>query len=625
MTPEAVIYRYLELLTPEAREHERLCALIGSDADLLNNWLKIFDLPASWGAFEQALKGLKDSEFASIAAAQAHAVTPSAGSARLSLDQWIAVLRAVEIGAELITEVAVPDRIQSESESEDIRLRLLLALSGVQLEGDAALSQLNDFRGSNPSLLEDASLELRVFCVLEGIELNRDHELATALLGLDSDSYQFVVERAETRLTERISALELDVEDDTDWQHRIWLRQQLAIASRAFADCDSLLEIEPLHDQVSRSVFKKPPLILLKSAGDYFAHDPSQIRIRAASRSSAVARSVHEHRAVTIVEAQNTAVVDRQLLRLLSCDAAIAYADDDGDFVLIADLDEDFDTEVALSLYVQALAPHLKRVQSADEPEPDLGDSAGPSVEQIEVFRAAEGQRLRELVHEANNPLSIVRNYLHILELKLQDEEETADQIRLIAAEVKRASDIFARARDIPVFEPEDEAVAEHAEEQLDLVAWLRGVVELNRGLAEERAVGLRAQFPDAQVELSVAREPLAQILMNLIKNALEACSHGDQVKVSLDPTVYRDGAAGLEILIEDTGPGLTAEVLQNLAEDKESTKGGEGVGLKVTYRLAREMGVGLDVRTSSRGTIFTLFVNRDGHPTPTIAGDLES
>ena len=75
---------------------------------------------------------------------------------------------------------------------------------------------------------------------------------------------------------------------------------------------------------------------------------------------------------------------------------------------------------------------------------------------------------------------------------------------------------------------------------------------------------------------------------------------------------VVRDGHVGVEFFVEDTGSGLSDDVLQNLTAAKRSTKGGDhqGIGLQVAFKLTAELGGALDVRTEAgQGTTFSLFL----------------
>ena len=103
----------------------------------------------------------------------------------------------------------------------------------------------------------------------------------------------------------------------------------------------------------------------------------------------------------------------------------------------------------------------------------------------------------------------------------------------------------------------------------------------------------------------------LAQILNNLVRNAIEAAS-GESVTIGTDTGVFREGREGVEIYVTDTGPGLPRAVLERLADPKESSKGGDhaGLGLHIVHRLVRELGGNIDVRTASgQGTSFSLFL----------------
>jgi C4-dicarboxylate-specific signal transduction histidine kinase len=78
------------------------------------------------------------------------------------------------------------------------------------------------------------------------------------------------------------------------------------------------------------------------------------------------------------------------------------------------------------------------------------------------------------------------------------------------------------------------------------------------------------------------------QILLNLLKNAIEALSPGDSVTIAT-------GRAEREAFIEvqDDGPGLDAEAESTLFRPFATTKGpsGTGLGLAVSLRLARTLG----------------------------------
>jgi signal transduction histidine kinase len=145
----------------------------------------------------------------------------------------------------------------------------------------------------------------------------------------------------------------------------------------------------------------------------------------------------------------------------------------------------------------------------------------------------------------------------------------------------------------------------------LDVNELARRAAELHRGYAEDHDVDLQTDLAPGALMLSSDEQRLAQILNNLIRNAIEA-SPGETVTIGSYAGVFREGREGVELFVSDTGPGLPRSVLDALAEPKTSSKGGDhaGLGLHIVHRLVAELKAGIDVRTTrGRGTRFTLFL----------------
>ena len=246
------------------------------------------------------------------------------------------------------------------------------------------------------------------------------------------------------------------------------------------------------------------------------------------------------------------------------------------------------------------LAQQLEAVKGGGSEEHEL----------LKRYRQREEKRLRELVHEANNPLSVVHNYLHILELRLQHEPTATEQLQLIGSELKRAGEIIQGARELsPVAELESQA--DVVIEPFDVSELARRVHELHRGYAADHDVETALELPPGRVQIISDEHRLAQVLNNLMRNAIEASS-GESVQIGVAVGLFREGREGIEVFVRDTGPGLPRSVLERLADPKESTKGGDhaGLGLHIVHRLVMELHGSMDVRTAAgRGTTFSLFL----------------
>jgi signal transduction histidine kinase len=133
---------------------------------------------------------------------------------------------------------------------------------------------------------------------------------------------------------------------------------------------------------------------------------------------------------------------------------------------------------------------------------------------------------------------------------------------------------------------------------------------------ARAKVVGVAAQ---AEIDVCAAAEPdlmvnarvaslAGLVLANLIANALEASPRGATVRIEARRALQDEA---VEILVRDTGPGLPPPVQAQLFRPLRSGKrGGGGVGLAISLRLAKHAGGNLElVRSEPGGTEFRLTV----------------
>ncbi len=161
-----------------------------------------------------------------------------------------------------------------------------------------------------------------------------------------------------------------------------------------------------------------------------------------------------------------------------------------------------FTSEAALALRAEQLRKRqLRRIQS---------ERAGAS------FAMAQ-----KVVHEVNNPLGIMKNYLKILGLKLKDRAIGQDEIRILNEEIDRILNILGGLT----------AFAEKNSPQLapvDINTLIKDLIKVTaESLMKERKVALHADLDPALPRLMSEKDSLKQILINLIKNASEAMAKG--------------------------------------------------------------------------------------------------
>jgi signal transduction histidine kinase len=609
LTPLAVIDRYLDAASADPLDRDGFLAVLGLDADLLGRWIALLGGPAMPGELGARLDALTAAQFQELAASQALAVLTVSGGTRFGLEPWQNTLNASYLAEVLGESLGLGD--------PSVRWRVLLALGGINLPEDDRLGELLAFRGTRLELLEDAEPLLRIFAVADLLELldpEAAQRAAGLLLGIEPLAFQAALRTAESRARQALVRLDLEVDQELDRSERVWLRLRIGLLGRLFGDLGigraAWPRLAALHAGVARMLFAVPPRLFLidQAAGRLAPVDGQGPAIGLDSATSLVARGARLGERVEFYDELDGAVADRQLLRLLRSEAGVCLPVNAGPAqpvlgVLLLPLEEDADDdEFTLALYARELARRLGAGQVLEQAEQ----------QRVVRYRQREEQRLRELVHEANNPLSIVQNYLHILQLTLGEHPRAVEQLRLIAAELHRVTDLLGQIRQVP--EPLEGSVDRDSKaepREVDLNALVGRLVEMHRGYGQERGAELSAALPAGALRLRSDEQRIAQILTNLMRNALEA-DRDHRVRVEALGGAFRDGREGVLLVVSDTGPGLPREVLERLGAPQRSSKGGDhaGLGLHLVHRLVAELSGSIDVRTApGQGTTFTVFL----------------
>jgi HD-like signal output (HDOD) protein/signal transduction histidine kinase len=203
--------------------------------------------------------------------------------------------------------------------------------------------------------------------------------------------------------------------------------------------------------------------------------------------------------------------------------------------------------------------------------------------------------KIHEAVHEASNPLSIIRNYLEMLNLKLGDEHSATESLGLIKEEIDRIGDILLRLKD-----PELEAV----EGDVNINQVVKDTTQIFQdSIFATKKLQVELQLDDTVSESAANTGHLKQILTNLLKNAAEALDEGGKISISSDSDVSFSGREYTAITIKDNGPGIPKEVKQHLFTPVTSTKGKghSGLGLSIVKKLIDGMGGSIVCRSNEK------------------------
>ena len=213
--------------------------------------------------------------------------------------------------------------------------------------------------------------------------------------------------------------------------------------------------------------------------------------------------------------------------------------------------------------------------------------------------------QINEVIHEASNPLSIIRNYLEILRIKLGEEHSANESLGLIKEEIDRVGTILLRLKDT------DEDSTSQDRVNVNHVIKSTAVIFQNSICATQQ-IELLLDLDEDLPETPGNPEHLKQIFTNLLKNATEALSEGDRIKITSEASVSIGGKSYVAVYVEDNGPGIIDDVKNKLFSPLDSTKGKNhsGLGLSIVKKILDEMnGTILCRSTIGKGTEFQILL----------------
>ena len=217
----------------------------------------------------------------------------------------------------------------------------------------------------------------------------------------------------------------------------------------------------------------------------------------------------------------------------------------------------------------------------------------------VEEYREAS----RKIAHEVNNPLSIIKNYLSVLDSKLERQEPVLGEISILNEEIDRVGVIVQGLTDLKP------AVRDNGAEVNRV---MRDVARLFRDTEfVPDAVKIVLHTQDLPMEIETTPDTLKQILVNLVKNAMEAMRSGGEIQIINNGHVNKDGALFVELCVTDNGPGIPPDILRNLFQPVQSTKGDghQGLGLSIVHGLVKKNQGMITCRSSSKGTHFEMLL----------------
>ena len=209
------------------------------------------------------------------------------------------------------------------------------------------------------------------------------------------------------------------------------------------------------------------------------------------------------------------------------------------------------------------------------------------------------------VAHEIKNPLASILLYVQIMEKLIERDgcltkEEAEKNLSVVKEEVQRlnsiAVDFLFAVKPMKV-----------NFEKLSLNELVNKVIKLASAELEQGGIKLTLNLASSMPNVMMDFGLMQQVLLNLIKNAIQAMNNCQNSKeITID--TYLEGSNAV-LAVSDTGCGMTEKQMEKIFEPYFTTKSeGNGLGLTIVFKIIKEHGGDIHVRsTQGEGSQFTI------------------
>lgn len=217
----------------------------------------------------------------------------------------------------------------------------------------------------------------------------------------------------------------------------------------------------------------------------------------------------------------------------------------------------------------------------------------------------ALGEMASSIAHEINQPLTAIISYADasrkLIETGSHDADTLNHALRQISGQGQRAGAIIRRLREfVRKKEPQRSSV--------DINELIEAAVALTAHDADRHGISLEFDLEPRSFAAMVDRLQIEQVILNLVRNSIEAINDADGCKGVIRIGSRVDGDH-IEVTVYDNGKGIEASELAGIFDPFYTTKeAGTGLGLSISQSIAEAHGGDLSLeRNAGSGVTFTL------------------
>lgn len=210
------------------------------------------------------------------------------------------------------------------------------------------------------------------------------------------------------------------------------------------------------------------------------------------------------------------------------------------------------------------------------------------------------GEMAAGIAHEINQPLAAISTYAQgckrLLDGGLTDARELAEPLERIATQAIRAGEVIRRLR----------SFIKKSSSELELIdanELVADVVQLSEVDARKHGIAVHLHLATGLPEVRVDPVQLQQVILNLIRNSLEAMEETPRERARVDVYTALEDNGQVSIRVVDAGPGLSEDALRRVFDPFFTTKAaGMGMGLSISQSIIAAHGGQLSVQNNANG-----------------------
>jgi len=321
------------------------------------------------------------------------------------------------------------------------------------------------------------------------------------------------------------------------------------------------------------------------------------IALPLSSQSSLLIKCIKELKVQTSLKTsdeQELAISDNQIIRLLKTKGLYCIPINSSEKisgVMVLGVDETTaknleDNKGLVKLFSKQTAVCIQSIRDYKEYAVDIHEK------KMEAYSTLTDK----VIHEINNPISIIKNYIETLGLKLPDKHPAQEELVFIGEEMNRVAGLLDQLRSFSRPKIDGFELVDINQVCQSILELLKKSILLPRQI--EAAINIDPEIPRVKTDLN----GLKQVLINLVKNAAEAMDKGGKIivttrflsetqKTLIDEKKQIPG--NIELIISDNGPGIEENIKETLFEPYTTTKIGSsnsGLGLSIVHSIVKEL-----------------------------------